>query len=142
MGPFEHSAEYINLLNQHPSIAGMLNKGRGRLAPDELSEEERLEGKVADKQLFHASDMRDFIDLAVEDPIGLEFLKDFVPVPGDELAVMGILGLNPADQVSDESDQVVEPELDNLSEVIKYELNNVLEVFKHRKAPKAKKSSK
>ena len=141
VGPFEHSAEYINLLNQHPSIAGMLNKGRGRLAPDELSEEERLEGKVADKQLFHASDMRDFIDLAVEDPIGLEFLKDFVPVPGDELAVMGILGLNPADQVSDESDQVVEPELDNLSEVIKYELNNVLEVFKHRKAPKAKKSS-
>ena len=138
VGPFEHSAEYLELLKKHPSISKALNKGKGRLAPDELSEEERLEGKIADKQLYHASDMRDFIDLAVKDPIGLEFLKDFVPHPEDALAVMGILGLNPADQRDDESDQVQEPEINpeevyvssgELKETIKQELVKVLNEF-------------
>jgi len=145
VGPFEHSAEYLNLLKRHPSIAGMLNKGRGRVSADEISDEERLEGKVADKQLYHASDMRDFIDLATEDPIGLEFLKDFVPLPEDVFAIMGILGLNPADSpgADIESDQVREPEIDAdqtsepesskndpLQEIIIQEVNRMLESFK------------
>jgi hypothetical protein len=137
VGPFEHSPDYLELLKKHPSIAGMLNKGRGRLSPDELSEEERLEGKVADKQLFHASDMRDFIDLATEDPIGLEFLRDFVPNPGDELAVMGILGLNPADVRDSESDQVEEKEIDPLNEIIFQQANLYYEGFKRQTSPKA-----
>ncbi len=143
VGPFNHSSEYLELLNQHPSIASVLNKGKGRVSPDELSEEERLEGKVADKQLYHASDMRDFIDLAFEDPIGIEFLKDFVPRPEDVLAILGILGINPADsdENKDESDQVLEPEIDEIQEIIKHELSLVLEGFKVRRAPRAKKSS-
>jgi len=146
VGPFEHSGEYLNLLNQHPSIGSILNKGKGRVSPGELSEEERLEGKVADKQLYHASDMRDFIDLAMEDPIGLEFLKDFVPQAEDAFAVMGILGLNPADQRGSESDQVEEPEIDEpeideLAEIIYQEAQKVFEGFKAQRAPKPKKAS-
>ena len=142
VGPFEHSEDYLSLLRQHPSVASILNKGKGRVTPDELSEEERLEGRVADKQIYHASDMRDFIDLAVEDPIGLEFLKDFVPLPEDVLALMGILGLNPADPdtPNDESDQVREPELDELSEIIYQESQKVFEGFRAQRAPRAKKS--
>ena len=136
VGPFEHSQEYLDLLNQHPSVASMLNKGKGRLSPDEISEEERLEGRVADKQLYHASDMRDFIDLAVDDPIGLQFLRDFVPQPGDELAIMGILGLNPADKRDSESDQVEEDEIDPLSELISQEVNLFFENFKKQVAPR------
>jgi len=41
--------------------------------------------------------MRDYIDLAAENPIGIEFLKYFVPHPEDALAILGILGINPAD---------------------------------------------
>tara|TARA_Y100000592_G_scaffold50021_1_gene79205 strand:- start:11089 stop:14289 length:3201 start_codon:yes stop_codon:yes gene_type:complete len=146
VGPFEHSQEYLNLLQKHPSIAGMLNKGKGRVSPDELSEEERLEGRVADKQLYHASDMRDFIDLAAEDPIGLEFLKHFVILPEDAIAVMGILGINAADQRDSESDQVVEPELDALeSDTIDESLaelvDTISEAFKNQKAPKGKPDS-
>ena len=141
VGPFEHSQEYLNLLQKYPSIAGVLNKGKGRVSPDELSEEERLEGKVADKQLYHASDMRDFIDLAAEDPIGLEFLKHFVILPEDAMAVMGILGLNPADQRDDESDQVQEPEIDELAEIISQEAQSFYEGFKAQRAPKGKKAS-
>ena len=148
VGPFEHSSEYMELLRQHPSIAGMLNKGKGRLSPDEISDEERLEGKVADKQLYHASDMRDFIDLATEDPIGLEFLKDFVPLPEDVFALMGILGLNPADRKDNESDQVQEPEVNpeevdvnGLQEIINKEANIFYERFRAQRPPKAKKSS-
>ncbi len=98
VGPFTHSKEYIALLDQNPSILGMLNKGKGR---------------TTDKALFHASDMRDFIDLATEDPIGLQLLKDFVPYPEDVLAVLGILGVNPVDNRTPEEDQVLEPELDS-----------------------------
>ena len=141
VGPFEHSQEYLDLLAKHPSINSILNKGKGRVAPSELSDEERLEGKIADKQLYHASDMRDFIDLATEDPIGLEFLKDFVVLPEDVFAIMGILGLNPADQKSDESDQVVEPEIDQLSEMVVEEVEKIFEGFKAQRAPKGKKAS-
>ena len=148
VGPFKHSEEYLNLLKKHPSIAGLLNKGKGRLSPDELSDEERSEGKVADKQLYHASDMRDFIDLASEDPIGLEFLKDFVPLPEDVLAIMGILGLNPADKARSEEDQVQEPEInpeevdvEGLQEIIEFESDKILESFRAQRAPIAKKST-
>ena len=141
VGPFEHSQDYLNLLNSNPIVAGILNKGKGRVSPEELSEEERLEGKVADKQLYHASDMRDFIDLASEDPIGLELLKDFVPRPEDALAILGILGINPADQAMDTEDQVSEPEIDELTEIINQEALKFLnEGFKKQRAPKAKKS--
>ena len=148
VGPFEHSGEYLELLKQHPSVAGILNKGKGRVSPNELSEEERLEGKIADKQIYHASDMRDFIDLAVEDPIGLEFLKDFVPLPEDVLALMGILGLNPADNREPEVDQVEEPELepeptseDPLKEIINQQAQAFYEGFRAQKAPAAKRGS-
>ena len=36
--------------------------------------------------------MRDLLDLATEDPIGIELLKDFVARPEDVLAIMGIFG--------------------------------------------------
>jgi len=140
VGPFTHSQEYLSLLDQHPAIAGMLNKGKGRASSNDLSDEERLEGKVADRRLYHASDMRDFIDLAAEDPIGIEFLKDFVYRPEDALAVLGILGINPADNVESSEDQVEEPELDadGLREMIENSLHKMLqEDFRAQKAPKA-----
>lgn len=124
VGPFTHSDEYLELLDENPSISGMLNKGKGR---------------SADRDMYHASDMRDFIDLAVEDPIGLQFLQDFVPHPEDALAIMGILGLNPKDPRDDESDQVEEPELDaqDIQEMIRRALDNILEEgFAAQKAPK------
>ena len=151
VGPYSHSSEYLNLLKQHPAIVQSLNKGKGRVHPDEISDEERLEGKLADMQLFHASDMRDLLDLATEDPIGIQLLKDFVPRPEDVFAVMGILGLNPADTASPEEDQVKEPELDKedqvdepeldadgLREMIESTLSNMTEEgFKAQRAPKA-----
>jgi hypothetical protein len=140
VGPFTHSQEYLNLLNEHPAIAGMLNKGRGRASSEQLSDEERLEGKIADRQMYHASDMRDFIDLAAEDPIGIEFLKDFVYRDEDVLAVLGILGVNPADDRESPEDQVGEPELDadGLREMIENSLHKMLqEEFRSQKAPKA-----
>ena len=140
VGPFTHSQEYLNLLDEHPAIAGMLNKGRGRASSEQLSDEERLEGKIADRQMYHASDMRDFIDLAAEDPIGIEFLKDFVYRDEDALAVLGILGVNPADGRESPEDQVEEPELDadGLREMIEKSLKKMLEEdFRAQKAPKA-----
>ena len=139
VGPFTHSQEYLNLLNEHPTIAGMLNKGRGRASSEQLSDEQRLEGKIADRQMYHASDMRDFIDLAAEDPIGIEFLKDFVYRAEDALAVLGILGVNPADNKESPEDQVEEPELDasDLREMIEKSLEKMLqEDFRAQKAPK------
>ena len=145
VGPFEHSAEYLKLLDENPMFLQMLNKGKGRLSPEEVSEDERLEGKVADKHLFHASDMRDFIDLAADDPIGLLLLEDFVPHKEDVLAILGILGINPAKPREDEIDQVQEPEidqgLDQLSEIIKAEVLRFYEGFRAQRAPKGKKSS-
>ena len=138
VGPFSHSQEYLNILKDNPSILQSLNKGKGRVSPDEMTEEERLEGKIADRQLFHASDMRDFIDLAAEDPIGLTLLKDFVPFPEDALAILGILGVNPADERTPEEDQVEEPELDaeDIKEMIENTLKGLLEGFKSQRAPK------
>ena len=129
VGPFTHSPDYLNLLKQHPAIAGILNKGKGR---------------DSDAQLYHASDMRDFIDLATEDPLGVEFLKDFVPLPEDVFAVMGVLGLNPADKRDQEEDQVQEPELDQqeveidpLQEIINQEATIFYEAFQARQTPKS-----
>ncbi len=36
VGPFQHSQEYLDLLNKHPSIGSMLNKGRGRVSPSDF----------------------------------------------------------------------------------------------------------
>ena len=144
VGPFTHSQDYLNLLSEHPTIAGMLNKGRGRASSEELSDEERLEGKIADRQMYHASDMRDFIDLAAEDPIGVEFLKDFVYRDEDALAVLGILGINPADNKESPEDQVEEPELDadGLREMIEKSLEKMLqEEFRAQKTPKGRPDS-
>jgi len=149
VGPFEHSAEYVKLLDENPAILQMLNKGKGRVSLEDLTDEERMEGKVADKHLFHASDMRDFIDLAAEDPIGLVFLEDFVIDKADVLAVLGILGINPADAQDSESDQVKEPELDQpaekdldpLSEIVKNEVFSFYEGFRTQVAPKGKPDS-
>ncbi len=123
VGPFEHSQEYLSLLQDNPTIMQSLNKGKGR---------------SSDAALYHASDMRDFIDLATVDPIGLEFLKDFVARPQDVLAIMGILGLNPADKQKPEEDQVDEPELDgqDLEGIIR----EAVKSFRKQTAPKAKPS--
>jgi len=51
------------------------------------------------------------------------------------------LGLNPADQRDSESDQVQEPEIDELAEIIYQEAQKVFEGFKAQRAPKSKKAS-
>ncbi len=124
VGPFAHSEQYLSLLSKNPTILQSLNKGKGR--------------SMIDAKLFHASDMRDLIDLATEDPIGVELLKDFVARPEDVFAVMGILGLNPADERRAEEDQVREPELDDagLEEVIR----EAVKSFRKQTAPKGKPS--
>ena len=123
----KHSAEYINLLKQHPAVLESLPSNR------------KSSVSVAD---LHASDMRYVIDVAAREPIGLSMLQDFVPLAEDALAVMGILGLNPADQRGGEADQVKEPEIDDVKEIINQEIDKILEEgFKAQKAPKAKKSS-
>ncbi len=146
VGPFEHSKEYMKLLSENPAIGQMLNKGKGRLSPEELSDEERLEGKVADKHLFHASDMRDFIDMSMEDPIALRFLEDFVPRKQDVLSILNILGVSPAniEDIEPEEDQVKEPEIDreDLQEMIRDTLKKILqEDFKSQTAPRARPDS-
>ena len=101
---------------------------------------------------FNASDMRFIMDFASKDPIGLELLKSYLPYPEDALGYMGIMGLNPADQRDDESDQVEEPEIDEpdqvdepeideLAEIIYQEAQKVFEGFKAQKAPKGKPDS-
>ena len=121
VGPFAHSEQYISILSKNPAILQSFNKGKGR--------------SIIDAKLFHASDMRDLLDLATEDPIGIELLKDFVARPEDVLAIMGILGLNPADPQSSEEDQVEEPELEDneLEEIIR----EAVKAFRAQKAPKA-----
>ncbi len=131
----KHSDEYMNLLQKHPAILeGMPSKVKN----------------TVDVRDLHASDMRFVIDLANREPIGLSMLQDFVPTAEDALAVMGILGLNPADQRSDESDQVQEPEVNpeevyissgDLKEMISEELGVVLERKLSRKSKQDKKSS-
>jgi len=120
----KHSAEYLDALDNNPHIAS-------RVPSNTKS--------TVDVSDFHASDMRFIIDIAAEDPVGLELLKDFVPRPEDAKAVLGILGMNPADSTRPEEDQVEEPELDadGLREMIEKSLENMLqEDFKTQKAPK------
>lgn len=121
----KHSNEYLKTLENNPHIAS-------RVPSNTKS--------TVDVSDFHASDMRFIIDVAAEDPIGLQLLKDFVPRPEDSKAVLGILGLNPADKTRPEEDQVEEPELetDELREIIENTLSDVLrEGFRAQKAPKA-----
>ena len=122
----KHSPDYLNLLKTNPVVAELMPSNK--------------KGSVSVEDL-HASDMRYVIDVATKDPVGASMLVDFVPQTEDAMAVMGILGLNPADQKSDESDQVQEPEIDELAEIIFQETQKVLEGFKSQRAPKAKKAS-
>ena len=128
----KHSPEYMKLLQDHPAVA------------DRLPSKSKASVNVQD---LHASDMRYVIDLAAREPIGLSMLQDFVPDAEDSLAVMGILGLNPADQRDQEEDQVQEPELDTaqlgpeeLQEIIFSQASFFLEGFKSQRTPKAKPS--
>ena len=132
----KHSEEYINLLKSQPSILENL-PSHGKTSVD-----------IRD---LHASDMRYIIDIASRDHIGVSLLHDFVPSAEDAMAVMGILGLNPADAIDDESDQVSEPEIDNaeqdpgsdtmLEEIISTEALKLYEGFKAQRAPKGKSST-
>jgi len=125
----KHSGEYLQTLENNPHISS-------RVPSNTKS--------TVDVSDFHASDMRFIIDVAAEDPVGLELLKDFVPRPEDAPAVLGVLGLNPADQSKPEEDQVEEPELDadGLREMIERSLESVLqEGFKAQTAPKGKPDS-
>ena len=123
----KHTPEYLQLLRNHPTVLEVM--------PSNKKESVSVED-------IHASDMRYVIDVATKDPIGLSMLQDFVPEAVDALAVMGILGLNPADQRDNEADQVEEPEIeDPLSEIIIDEASIFYESFKARKTPKSKKSS-
>ena len=124
----KHSPEYVDLLKQHPAIL------------ENLPSNQKSSVSIQD---LHASDMRYVIDAASKDPIGLLMLQDFVPLAEDALAVMGILGLNPADQRDGESDQVSEPEIDELAEIIYQETEKIFKEikFKSKKAPKSKKST-
>lgn len=122
----KHSDRYMQILDEHPAIAENMPSNKK---------------STVDSRDLHASDMRYVIDVAAQDSIGLELLKDFVPTgsPEDALAVMGILGLNPADSVSQEEDQIIEPELDadNLNEVVRFYFE---ESFRKQTAPKGKPS--
>ena len=122
----KHSPEYVQLLKQHPAVL------------EQLPSNTKSSVSIED---LHASDMRYVIDIAAKEPIGLSMLQDFVPMAEDALAVMGILGLNPADQREDEADQVSEPEIDQLSEIISEEVEKIFEGFKAQRAPKGKKAS-
>ncbi len=120
----KHSEEYLQTLENNPHI--------GSRVPSNTK-------STVDVSDYHASDMRFIIDVAAEDPVGLELLKDFVPRPEDAKAVLGILGLDPADSTRPEEDQVEEPELDadGLREMIEKSLENMLkENFRAQKAPK------
>lgn len=122
----KHSPEYLELLKTNPAVVELLpSNKKGSVSIDDL----------------HASDMRYVIDVATKDPIGVSMLMDFVPQAEDAMAVMGILGLNPADQRGNESDQVEEPEIDELAEIIYQEARKVFEGFKAQRAPKPKKAS-
>jgi cytidyltransferase-like protein len=82
----KHSTEYISILDSSPDIKKIMpSVGDPKKDPNEL----------------HASDMRFVLELATKNLAGLEMLKDFVP-NNDVLAVMGILGLNPIDELPEE----------------------------------------
>jgi len=121
----KHSSDYLDILKSNPAIL------------ERLPSNTKTNVSIED---LHASDMRYIIDVAAADPVGLLLLQDFVPSSEDALAVMGILGLNAADERGAEEDQVEEPELDanGLKEMINNFLESTLrEGFKSQKAPKA-----
>jgi len=141
VGPFTHDPQYLSILKNNPTIAQELNKGKGRISSDQLSDEEKIEGKIADRNLYHASDMRYFMDLASENPIGLEILRYFVPSIEDAIAFLGIIGINPADK---EKEEIKDPKEDpqNIFEHILYtEAAILLEKFKKQKAPRGRPDS-
>ncbi len=77
------------------------------------------------------------MDVASEDPAGLQLLQYFLPNKNDALAYMGIMGLNPADSTQDQGsveDQVEEPEVDRVQEIIIQEAKSFFEEFKAQKA--------
>ena len=120
-----HDPKFVELVNKHPSVKT---------------------GLKSNYKTLNASDMRFSMDLASQEPVGLEMLKYFLPDQSQEMALayMGILGLNPADLRDDDSDQVTEPEIDDrdpLQEVIKEEILRVLESFKKQTPPSAKPDS-
>ena len=124
-----HSPKYVSLLDQNPDIKKMMK---------------------SNYQDYNAGDMRAMIDLATENPVALELLKDFVPRPEDAVAVMGILGLNPVDSAGAEpegqplrspEDQVEEPEIDQLSEIINQQAAMLYEDFRAQRAPKGNRDS-
>tara|TARA_Y100001972_G_C7661285_1_gene333598 strand:- start:2304 stop:4067 length:1764 start_codon:yes stop_codon:yes gene_type:complete len=118
-----HDPEYIQAIENSPEIKSKMKK---------------------DYKAFNASDMRTLMDIASEDPMGLQLLQYFLPNKDDALAYMGIMGLNPADSSQDQGsveDQVEEPEVDRLKEIIIQEAESFFESFKAQKAPKGRPDS-
>jgi len=129
----KHTPAYMKILEDHPALMERLpSNTKSSVSAEDL----------------HASDMRYVIDVAAREPNGLLMLQDFVPNAEDALAVMGILGLNPADEKTGEEDQVQEPEVNpeevdvlGLREIVFQEAEIFYETFKAQRAPKGKKSS-
>ena len=124
-----HSPKYVSLLDQNPDIKKMMK---------------------SNYKDYNAGDMRAMIDLATENSVAMELLKDFVPRPEDAMAVMGILGLNPIDPTGTEpeketlrspEDQVQEPEIDKLTEIINQQAEILFEEFRAHRAPAGSKDS-
>ena len=131
----KHSEEYLQILQQNPDILEQMPSNKK---------------STVDIQDLHASDMRYVIDVATQKPVGLQLLQDFVPRPEDASAVMGILGLNPADPAGIEpggeplrspEDQVEEPEIDQLAEIIGQQAAILYEEFRAQRAPKGNRDS-
>ena len=118
----KHSTQYLKMLKEHPAVLeGLPSNNKSTVSVEDI----------------HASDMRYVIDVASRDPIGVSMLEDFVPAAEDALAVMGILGMNPADKRDQESDQVEEDEIDLLGEMIFKQANLFYENFKKQAIPKS-----
>ena len=81
----KHDDNYIALLDSVPDIKQALPSIKKGLDPRD----------------FHASDMRYIADMASKQMLGLELFKSFVP-PGDALAVLGVLGINPVNPTEEE----------------------------------------
>ena len=125
----KHSEEYLQILQKNPDILEQMPSNKK---------------STVDIQDLHASDMRYVIDVAAQEPVGLQLLQDFVPNPEDALAVMGILGLNAEDtddSIGSVEDQVQEPEIDQLSEIINQQAAILYEDFRAQRAPKGNRDS-
>tara|TARA_X000001388_G_scaffold35248_1_gene24814 strand:- start:7457 stop:10615 length:3159 start_codon:yes stop_codon:yes gene_type:complete len=118
-----HDPEYIEMIEKFPEVKSKMKK---------------------DYKAFNASDMRALMDVASEDPAGLQLLQYFLPNKNDALAYMGIMGLNPADSTEDQGsveDQVEEPEVDPLQEILIQEAEKFFEEFKAQTTPKGRPDS-